>query len=543
MGTIEFLPTSGALGQAQPYARRNQPVTTAVLGLNPSDRMRLAGIEERWRFYQGLQWSMPRDDGDPLITANLSKMIILKLATWLVGKGIDIKVSEALSDVTLPILKEVWKYNKQAAFLLEAAIMAGVTGDCFVMVMWEEPTSVELSLNPYTQGKVRLRLLGSHQAFPQWDPRNREKLVKLRIITEEADNRLPDISPNSYGTVEGAHGRPIRRYVETYTADTIEEGYDGEEKITRPNALGEIPMVHWANLVFPNEYYGMSDLDGIIDLQRELNQKLTDQSDIVHIHAAPVTVITGAKSAGLKKGPRAMWAFTNANVKVFHLTSSNSIADIQAYINFIMQLIYDLSGVPEGSLGRIQPVSNTSAAALQLQFGPLMEAISRKAATMEPGLEKLCYFILRYDSLMNNKPLPVDICEECGGRILEFPEVGADGVTRINRECFIIDKQTLDFMEPDRVKMAWRRQFSFGEATTELEFGRIKLEAGKKHSSFWDPEPEMDLEKVAEAQKAKQDAQQEEAQGQLDQGAEDEHRRQLEQIEAKKPPPKEPSKE
>ena len=516
--SVEFLPITSLAGTEVPYLRRNQPTTTSVISMNPADKARLVRYEERWRMYQGIQWSYSRDNGDPLITANIAKTIIHKLAAWLVGKGMELNTTEALSEITLPVLREVWKANDEHVLLHEMAVSSGVTGDGFVLVTYQEPTSLERVVDPHGRGKIRIRLLPSHQVFPQWDPRNMKRLRAVKIISEEADNRMPDITPQHGAIVDGpnAHGRQIRRYVETITPDTITEGYDDEIPVSRPNELGEVPLIHWPNVAFPGEYYGMSDLDGIIDLQKELNQKLTNVSDIVNIHASPITIITGAKVAAVERGPRGMWSFTNEKVKVFNLTAPGDMAGIQKYLEFIMQMIYDLSGVPEGSLGRIQAISNTSEVALKIQFGPLIEAITRKEATFIPAIKKINYFILRLYQLITKQSFPTDLCATCGGRILEFPVNGLDGVTRTMKKCFMINMVTLDFMDPQDVRIRVRRQFSFGEATQEMPFWRAKQEFGKKSTSYWDPAPEVDQQKMAEkeqerAEQAQEDAQQQQS--------------------------------
>lgn len=537
MSQIEILPISGMNGQEAHYVRRNQPLTTSVVSMSPMDRQRLLGYEERWRFYQGLHWGANPSDGDPLITINLMKMIVLKLASWMVGQGMEITVSDALADITLPVVKEVWEYNKEAKLLLELAIMGGVTGDCFTLVTWDAPSSAELRINPHTQGKIRIRLLGSHQCFPIWNPRNKEELTAVYIITEDADNRIPFVSATQQ-PIPGSNtaGLRTRRFIEIITPDTITTHYEDEQPVSRANELGEIPLVHWPNLVFPGEFYGMSDLDGLIDLQKELNQKLTDVSDIVHMNAAPITIITGAKAKALEKGPRNMWCFANENVKVANLTASGALESSQQYIEFLLQMIWDLSGVPEGSLGRVQAVSNTAAAALKVQFGPIIEAIGRKAVSFEPGIERVNYFILRFNQVMNRVTYPIDLCATCGGRILQFPVTSPNGVVKLRRKCYVVDTQTGDFMAPDDVKLHVARQFSYGKETRMIPFSQFKREFGKKSASYWDPAPMKDLQKQAEADQAKVEAQADAEQEQGQAAADDEHSKAMELKTAPKPP-------
>ena len=65
--------------------------------------------------------------------------------------------------------------------------------------------------------------------------------------------------------------------------------------------------------------WGQSDIWDIIPLNRELNEKMTEVSDIINYHAAPVTIITGAKASQLERGPKKVWAGLPKDSQVFNL--------------------------------------------------------------------------------------------------------------------------------------------------------------------------------------------------------------------------------
>jgi hypothetical protein len=539
---IQFLSLQGTGGTAVPYERRNAPYYLSSVALNPQDSLRLKRYEEHWRFFQGLQWSFQREDGEPLVTANYCQTIVNKKATWLVGKGMTIGVPEAFRETTKPVLDEVWKYNKKQELLNDMAITGGVTGDAFVLVAYQPPSDAMKAVNPYTEGNIRIRLLGSHQVFPYWNPLNMEELLSVRIITEVADfapiqpgdDRRTPMTLGSIGVSRK------RRYIEDIYPDRIIEGWDGADRTERPNDLGEIPLVHIKNLPFPNEYFGMSDLDGVIDIQREFNEKMTDVSDIVNYHAAPITIITGAKAKNLDRGPKNMWAGFPADAKVFNLELGGDLPASHKYLELVRQVLFDISSIPEGSLGRIQPVSNTSGVALQVQFQPLIEDIERKRPAYESGCERINYFILRIWQLVKRRFFPVDICKNCGGRIVEMEVAGQDGQKYTKRKCYLIDPQTLQFMQADDVKISVVIEHSFGHEVRKMRFGDVKKIWGKKNPSYWDLEPMIDRKEDALAKQQhaedKQSEQQQQQSAQAKGQAEDAHQRQLELAQAKQKP-------
>lgn len=509
--TIQFLSLQGSGGTAVPFDRRlgKQTQQTAT---DPSESLRLKRYEEHWRFYQGTQWAFSREEGQALVTANYCRTVVNKKASWLVGKGQIIDVPQGLRAVTLPVLKRVWRENAEQKLLFEMAIQGGVTGDICVVVTWQAPTHADLIADPGSRGSCRLRLVPAERCFPEWDPLNKDHLLSLRIVTE-----VPDPVPAQQaarGNVVPLRSNPgavrKRRYVEVLTADLLTEGWEGEAPTSRPNDLGEIPFVHIPNEVFPGEYYGLSDLDGVIDLQREFNEKATDISDIVNYHAAPITIITGAKAANLERGASKIWSGLPDKASVQNLSLNGDLGASHKYLETVREIIFDVANVPAGSLGRTQPISNTSKAALEVAFQPLVETTARKAAPFVEGMQEINRLILRWDQLVHQRYYPTDLCGECGGRIVTFRKPGRDGVERLMQKCYRVDPQTLDFLHPDDVKVNVVIEHSFGNETRLLPYGRVKKLWGKKSPSYWDPEPLIDKEEEAEVQKKHQEKLEEE---------------------------------
>ena len=539
MSTV-FLGTQGGGAGAAPFYRgeTNQPAQRLT---SPMDSYRLRRYEEHWRFFNGQQWTFERENGEALVTANYCRTVVNKKVSWLIGKGMIIDVPKAMRAQTKPVLEEVWRQNDGDKMLNEIATTGGVTGDVCLLPAYQAPTAAELRRNPYAEGKTRIRCIPPARCFPEWDPLNHERLTALRIVTEVPQFKFSQPDPRRTNAQLGV--MTTKRYIETITDTQITTGWEGEgpDRPSTPNALGEIPFVHIANEVFPGEYWGKSDLDDIITLQKELNEKLTDVSDIINYHAAPITIMTGAKAKDLEKGPKALWSGLPEGAKVYNLQLGGDLGVSFKYVEFIRGCILDISNVPEGSFGRTQAISNTSGAALQVQFQPLVEATARKAANYTAGLQKLNYFILLIDQLVKKKQYPIDLCKKCGGRIVRFKQVLQDGREVVKQKCYMVDPQTLDFMKPEDVKVSVTIQHSFGNEVRKMPFGRVKELWDKKHSSYWDPEPMIDLEKEAEMNKQKQELQQSKAVEQQGQLADDEHQRNLETIAAKAPPPKPPT--
>ncbi len=817
----------GSYGSAVPFQRQVEPSQMGFfLGLDQRELLRIQRYNEGWRFYFGKHWMFKREDGEALVTFNYFRKIIDKSVAFLVAKGFHVKVPEALEEITLPFVNEVWDYNKREQFAWDAATMGAVTGDVFIMVTWVEPTETAKKINPFTQGKIQVNLLGSEQVYPTWDPLNTDTLLSVRIETIYYADGMDRNATNTEGRQV-----PTKRFTQIITPDTIVEQFHGEKPVVRANFLGEIPVIHIRNLGIPKEYYGLPDAMDLIDLQREYNEKATDISDTVNYHAcvddetealtrhgwkqrsalsvgcevlcldpetdeitwqpiealnaftyagdlvrwdnridalttpnhrwlaerkigrpenaryarefvrtseaeggeaavadlrvgsllrvgggvpthfpcksiyadefvelvgwwvteasvnaqpsgnftstlaqsvkvnqsfvddirllatywraqgesfrenatrpdgiatwyigtgltaqllavcpdkslpaeflarltlrqaerlmevlidadgtrttsgrtswyqddpgrkdgmqmlaamlsgartrayenvrgngvvdfyqtgtiealstvsraqnvrydgtvwcptvktgvwfarrsgytywtgnSPITCIFGAKAKQLEKGPRQIWAGLPSDARVENLRLEGDLTAANTYLDKVKLAIHELSDVPEGSLGGMQAISNTSGVALHLQYQPLVEKTQRKKAQYEPGFQQLNYFILRIGTVMGQVTLPYDICKNCGGRIVE---VDTGETTRVwnteserfekmpvrKKKCFHIDKQTLEFTDPFKMRVKIWRMYGFGDEIREVPYDQLLEEIEGGSRSFWD---------------------------------------------------------
>ena len=274
------------------------------------------------------------------------------------GSGADIP--KALEGTVKPILEEVWKYNDLNTFLYNMATVGAVTGDAFVLVTFAQPTDLARARNPNSQGQIRVDLLGSEQCFPTWDPLNTDIMTSIRIETVfyDHDTRMRGAEVQEQPR-QGQSNLTIRRFTQTITNEWIIEQFEGSPPVFKPNTLGAIPVVHVQNLPIAREFFGISELDNVMTLQQEINEKTTDQSDIIHYHAGPITIITGGKGAALEYGPNKIWSGFPEAAKIFNLEMTTDLGAIQAYIEFTRKTFLELTETPE-ILFTTPEISNTS---------------------------------------------------------------------------------------------------------------------------------------------------------------------------------------
>ena len=318
--------------------------------------------------------------GEPQITFNYSKALSDFINNFTFGRGVGFRSPPQTAAITPNLLRRVWEVdNNKQALLWEMGNQGSVSGDCFVKIAYEDPWVDPIGR--MHEGRVRILPMNSSYCFPEWHPHDRNRLIRFKL------------KYRFWGTAaEGT--RQVFTYTELITDEGIEEYVNDEMIDSRPNPLGMIPVVHIPNIPVSGSPWGLSDLHDVTTLNREYNEKATDISDIINYHAAPVTVITGAKASQLEKGPKKVWGGLPKDAQVFNLELGGNLAAPLEYLQVIKTAMHEMTGVPETALGQVQPISNTSGVALAIQYQPMMNRYNLKKTTYGVGLQRINEIIM-----------------------------------------------------------------------------------------------------------------------------------------------------
>jgi hypothetical protein len=342
---------------------------------------RLNRYSLNWAMYLGHHWGYRREQGEMQISINYYRAFLDYIARFTFGKGIHFKSPKATEAITPKLLERVWEVdNNKMQILFEMAQTGGVSGDCFVKIAYEE--AWEDSVGRFHPGRVRILPLNPAFCFPEFHPHDRTRLLRFKQ------------KYRFWGTsLEGT--RQVFTYTEILTDDIIEEYINDELIDSRPNPLGQIPVVHIPNIPVSGSPWGLADAHDIITINRSYNEISTDIADIINYHAAPVTVIVGAKASNLEKGAKKVWGGLPKDSQVFNLEGGGAgLAGAMEYLSSLKTAMHEMMNVPETALGQVQPISNTSGVALSIQYQPLMNRWSQKTAQYGKGLERINEIIM-----------------------------------------------------------------------------------------------------------------------------------------------------
>lgn len=369
-------------------------VTQLSTELDDLQLSRLKKIKRYWNFYEGYHWEEMPDVDTPEVTVNYCQAFINKFVSFELGKGFTFTPHELTEDVIVTpdgrtlfeYLEDVWEDNHQYEFATELGQMKSVTGEAWVQVRYFSTHEINDPFGEYPDGRLKLLLQPTSVVFPEYDPHQKGVLKRITLVYQYYDYEKTGIF--------GKTKRTLKTFKQIWTKDECVT-YDGKtEPVVVPNRYGVIPFVQIKNSILAGRNDGISDIECIIPMNVEYNLKKSNVSEILDYHAAPVTLVYGAKIGNLEKGANKLWGGLPKDAKVENLQLDGDLGASNNYLESLKLEMCEVGGVPETVLGGAQSISNTSGVALQYMNLPLIEKTQVKRQVTEVGLETLNKLIL-----------------------------------------------------------------------------------------------------------------------------------------------------
>lgn len=366
---------------------------------------RVAEIGRLWDFYEGIHWSY--NSNIPLLpdpnaknknnpfrdkkTVNFCYPFVNKLVSFLFGKGVNFVIDNGENKDKIKFIDAVWDDNDRDIRFYEIGQTGTVSGDAFVYVTLDAKNE-----------RIRVRVYDERFVDPIWDEEDPSKLKECAIVYPiyERDNTKVDV-PGLPAQLGDGEVKVIMRKI-VLTNSTIDV-FDDDQRLPgypKKNPLnGEIPVVHIPNMIKSMDNRGISSLKPILHLQQTYNDRFSDINEILEYHAAPITIVKGARVGDLVKGARKVWGGLPKDGDVYNLELSSDLGAALSVLSLIKTHAHEIIGIPERALGSQQAVSNTSGVAIHIEYQPLIDINNMRQGTYGRGLERICYFFLRYAEL------------------------------------------------------------------------------------------------------------------------------------------------
>jgi hypothetical protein len=358
--------------------------------LDAKQSERLSRIRRYWNFYEGYHWEELAEQEGTEMTVNYCRAFVNKYVSFELGDSFTYGVHKnAENAIVTPdgktlfeYIESVWVDNKQYNFSTEFGQMKSVTGESWVQVKYVAQGEEPDPFNKYPNGRIRLILLPTHTVFPEYAEHDRDRLVKVTIMYMYEATEQPTF-------LRGKASKKQVIYKQVWT-DKECVIYDGDKEPQHfVNRYGFIPFVKTNNLDIAGKSEGVSDLEDLIPLNTAYNLKESNMSEILDYHAAPVTLVFGAKIGNLEKGANKLWGGMPKDAKVQNLELNGDLGASRLFAENLKLAMCEIGGMPESTLGGSQAISNTSGVALQYMNLPLIDRTKIKKNNTEDGIERI----------------------------------------------------------------------------------------------------------------------------------------------------------
>ncbi|HET6261858.1 MAG TPA: phage portal protein, partial [Chloroflexia bacterium] len=373
--------------------------------LSHEDAQRVAAYKLYLDFYNGYQWDGLPAPNEKRLTFNYARVFVHKAASYLMGKGVSFAVTppdgsgdegKRAAQHAEALLQACYERNSLALVDLDTAVDSAVLGDGAFKVTWDAQAGAPSisAVDPATLCCVRQaddyrRLLKVTQTY----------YVGYGDWVMGVGSNYQSPTPNPHHLSPTTHP-PAQQVVEEWTAETLEVWRDGELEKRVPNPYGAIPYIVFPNLRVPKEPWGQSDLVDVMQVNRDLNSRLSILSHILEVSGNPIAVLENVTdSTGIKVGPGRLWELPkDAKAYLLDLLSGGGVGLHIEYINLLYRAMHDLAEMPRTAFGDGEGTSR-SGVALEIELQPMLQKVARKRAIWQVALEERCRMTLRLHAL------------------------------------------------------------------------------------------------------------------------------------------------
>ncbi len=348
--------------------------TSSAAKLRLGDGARLRRYRQYQDFYDGRHFARPRNGRSNLVL-NYARPIVDKGVAYLLGRGLGFSVvparegskrDAARAARAEQLLYDVYWDNDLDAVDLQVAQNAGVLGDGVYKVFFDP-----------LAGRIRCLNVDPSSFFASWagdDP------SLLRGVDVAYTLSAADLAAGGYGLTLAdatalAGGQPVE-VVERWTADELELLVRDRSVRRGRNPYGFIPFVHVPNMQPANQYWGQSDLIDLLPINRELDERLSDQADLIKYHADPPVIFKGVTDhSDLAVGPGTVWDIpSDASVEL--LEWQGQPPSVKDHIEQVFRALYEITETPRTAFGDSGRV--LSGVALETELRPIVQKTFRR---------------------------------------------------------------------------------------------------------------------------------------------------------------------
>lgn len=344
------------------------------------------------------------------ISVNLASIICKKSADFLFGESLQVSAGKDDNSKEQEALDRLTENNEMNIKNYESAISNAFRGDSFYKVRVGQEMGGELppELDEY---KVIIEAQNAEYVFPETMLGDANKIKAYHVaVPERIDDGIRELDDSEWvlhveshyaGKIEYSKFRLFPIEIDRFgEIKSWKIGYEFEE--AREAVATGVPMplvVHVPNFALDDSWAGIDDLTEHRSLLDEINNRISQISDILDKHAdAPIAVPVGT----LREDANGNVVYNVAQEKVFeiagkddvipqYITNSNPLVT-EAFneLDRLIDLLFTVAEIPSVALGRNDSgTSGSSGLSIKWRMNSLLSKINRKRQYYDRGLKKV----------------------------------------------------------------------------------------------------------------------------------------------------------
>jgi hypothetical protein len=333
--------------------------------LSQLDKDRLGQYSKNLDFYNGTQWA--EKSRNRQLVFNYARIAIDKVTSYLM-QGLnfacdpidDSDQARERAKKAEQAIYNVYLANNLQELDYETEVDAAILGDGCYKVTWDAAAKRVRVTSPDVNGIY---------AWHMGDDLSQVWRVASRYSLSQEE-------------IELLYNRTISKKSATITELWTDKQFvlylDNEVLEDKPNPYKFTPFVIFPNLRQPKQFWGTSDIPGLMESQRELNRALTQLSRILEVSGNPIAVLEGVESSeDIRVQPGAVWTIPpEAKAYLLDLLQGGGIRLHIDYIDMIYRCMHDISESPRAAYGGIE--RELSGVALEVELQSLLQKVRRK---------------------------------------------------------------------------------------------------------------------------------------------------------------------
>ncbi len=352
------------------------------------DGLRRAGYNTLRDFFDGDQWQYSPEGGQIARVYNYCRPIVYNFTAFMANEPVDVdvppsditdEVEVARSEIKEKVLRDILDDNRFDTAIVEAGALNGsLLGDTIIVgpiynkkedkvklyqvknpenvkIIWKDDSYREIF------GFVWYRYLSYEKAYEQFG----EQAEKRGITFKSA----PDIAKSSAYV---KHQRDLVEFKYCYTDKVRAVLVDDKLLDFEVHDYGFVPISHIVNIPHPEEPWGISDIEDLLDAQTEYNEKNADMSEIIKQTAFPYIFGKNLRPTEVQAG-QVNLIDVGDEAEILNDPRGGRSADVAGDIQKRLSDVYQISGLNENVFGG-QNVRSVTGRALAV----LMQTVNNK---------------------------------------------------------------------------------------------------------------------------------------------------------------------